>query len=65
MEAARRGLEHVTLGFAENHPLLNPLERRFRHLKYRSQLYLVHWDAQDPPIVPFDNRPVHVEPATL
>ena len=64
-EAARRGAETLLVGMSENHPLRNRLRRRFRHLEYRSILYLVHWDDGQRAATALDGRPVHVELATL
>jgi len=64
-EACRRGLEVVTLGLAQRNPMLRAVRRSFRHLEYRSILYLVHWDDGRSAAAALDDRPAHLESATL
>lgn len=63
--AGKRGLEQAALGLADNHPLLPAARRVRRHLVYRSDIYLVRWNGPDATGMPIDNRPMHVELATL
>jgi hypothetical protein len=64
-EARRRGLEVVTLGLARRNPMLRAVQAAFRHLEYRSVLYLVHWQDGRAAAAALDDRPVHLEAATL
>ena len=53
--AARKGLALVSLGLAEDDPLLRVLSRAFRHRSYVSDIYRIAWPAEAgsvaPPIV--------------
>ena len=40
-QAARRGLKILLMGWAADNPMAALVKRRFRHLRYRSRLYLV------------------------
>src|SRR6185503_10001715 len=66
--AAARGIGLVLAGFALRHPLLDPLRRAFRHRGVESSLQMVDWDRdgrlEASPRFP-DDRPIHVEAATL
>lgn len=42
-DAARRGIELLTLGFAANDPKLAVMRRNFRCREYYSRLYIVRW----------------------
>ena len=64
-DAWRRGLEVVTLGLARRNPMLRSVQAAFRHLEYRSILYLVHWDDGRTAAAALDDRPAHLEAATL
>jgi hypothetical protein len=64
-EAQRRGLEVVTLGLAQRNPMLRAVRAAFRHLEYRSILYLVHWEDGRSAAAALDDRPAHLEAATL
>jgi hypothetical protein len=64
-EAHRRGLAVVTLGLALRNPMLRAVRAAFRHLEYRSILYLVHWDDGRAAAAALDDRPAHLEAATL
>jgi hypothetical protein len=64
-EARRRGLEFVTLGLAERSPMLRAIKTQFRHLEYRSILYLVYWEDGRAAAAALDDRPAHLEAATL
>ncbi len=47
------------------HPWLELVRRRFRHLEYRSLLYLVHWPEEATALRFLDGRPLHLELAIL
>lgn len=64
-EAHRRDLSFVTLGCSARNPMLAALQSRFRHLQYRSVIYVVHWDDGRAAAAALDGRPVHLEAATL
>lgn len=64
-EARRRGLDFVTLGLAERSPVLRTVKAQFRHLEYRSILYLVHWEDGRAAAEALDDRTAHLEAATL
>jgi hypothetical protein len=64
-EAHRRGLSIVTLGLARRNPMLRAVQAAFRHLEYRSLLYLVHWEDGMAAAAALDDRPAHLEAATL
>jgi hypothetical protein len=42
-EAARRGIQLLTFGFASDDPRLNAVRRHFRFREYRSRIYIVRW----------------------
>ena len=64
-KAAARGLDQLLLGLITGHPWLALVQRQFRHLKYPSLLYLVHWPEQPPALEALDGRPLHLELAVL
>lgn len=64
-QGAERGLRLLTLGLSERNPMLPAVKRRFRHLQYRSLLYLVHWADGEDAVRGLDDRAAHVEAATL
>jgi len=64
-EAARRGLGHLTLGLARDHPMLPALRRAFPARELVSVLYLVHRRDAAPAVAALDGRCPHVEVATL
>lgn len=64
-EATYRGYEYVMVGFASSNPVLRLVKRRFRCVEYRSVLYLVYWSDGAHTAHALDDRPVHVEVATL
>lgn len=63
------GLEQLMLGLADNHPLLPFARRARRHLNYRSDIFLVHWNDSKARVNPrgdwLASRPLLPEPATL
>jgi len=63
-QAAQMGLDQLMLGLADDHPLLKRAQKVQRHLTYRSDLYLIHWDKNNY-FSPVRQRPLHVEVATL
>ena len=63
--ALGRGWSYVTLAFAERNPLLTEVKRGFRHLEYRSRIYLVHWDDGADAVSRIDDRIPHLELAVL
>ncbi len=64
--AARdRGLANLSLGLAENHPHWRTFKHAIRHIEYRSILYTVHWPDGEKAVAKLDQRPAHVEIATL
>jgi hypothetical protein len=58
-----RGHTYVTLGLADMDPLLAAARRTFR-ITYRSDLYVLSWDAPDP-AAGLDSRIPYIEIATL
>lgn len=64
-EAACRGLEYLTLGLSERHPLTKVALARFRPRVYRSRVYLVHWPDGAKAVQEVDSRPIHLEAAIL
>jgi hypothetical protein len=62
--AARRGFEHLLVGLDARDPLL-PAALSFRHLIYRSRLYLARWPHGGGLHERLDQRPVYVDIATL
>jgi hypothetical protein len=64
-EAARRGLEYLTLGLAERHPLAAVALGRFNPRIYRSRAYVVHWPDGASAAQSIDSRPLHLEAAIL
>ncbi len=63
--ARERGLDHVMLGLSDAHPACRALTRRLRVLRYRSILYLVHWDDERVSLPDLTRRLVHVETAAI
>lgn len=63
--ARSRGLEQLLLGLADVHPARGMLMRHLRAMRYRSQLYLVHWEEDAIALPDTQRRLVHVETATL
>lgn len=43
--ARERGIDVVLMGGAPSHPYIASAKREFRHLEYKSILYLVHWSG--------------------
>lgn len=69
LAAANRSLErryaYLTLGLAERHPLVPIVRRSFRHLTYRSMIYVVHWADGAEACQALDDRVPHLEVAVL
>jgi len=63
--AARRQMAVAAIGLGESHPLLAATRSGFRHLAYRSDIYLVHWDQNNGPDAVVGDRPIQLEAATL
>jgi hypothetical protein len=63
-EAARRGLETLLLGLADDDPLLQAALRR-PHRPYRSTLYAVHFEEGADAVAALDGRPLGPEVAAL
>ena len=63
-EAARRGLETLLLGLADDDPLL-PAALRRPHRPYRSTLYAVHFEEGADAVAALDGRPLGPEVAAL
>lgn len=65
--AGRRGIEQLTLGLAEGHPLLATARALRRHLDYRSDIYTVHWPdaSEEGPKAMDQGPPLHLEVASL
>ena len=61
----RRGIEHLTCGFAANDPRLAEVRRRFGCREYRSQLYVVHWPGVGSKACDLDGRYLAPEVALL
>ena len=64
-EAARRGIELLTLGFAADDRRLGWVQRRFRCHEYRSRLYVVRWPALGGAASELDGRVLAPEVALL
>jgi hypothetical protein len=60
-----RGYAFATTGLAEGNPLLPAVKRAFWNIEYRSILYLVYWEDGAEAAQMLDNRPPHLEVATL
>lgn len=60
-----RGFAYLTLGLAERHPLSAVVRRTFRHLTYKSLLYVVHWPDGAGAASALDGRIPHLEMAVL
>lgn len=56
---------YLTLGLGERHPLVPLVARTFRHLTYRSVMYVVHWPDGRGAAEALDDRPAQLELATL
>jgi len=63
-DARRRGIDFLSLGLADGHPLARAARRR-REREYPSRIYAVHWDDGAHAVEALDERPVHLEVATL
>ena len=61
--ARERGFAFLTIGLADDDPLLPPA-RRWLHITYRSDLYVHSWGREDPAAA-LDGRVPYVEIATL
>jgi len=64
-QAARRGIELLTLGFAANDRRLDWVRRRFRFHEYRSRLYIVRWPDLGGAASELDGRVLAPEVALL
>jgi hypothetical protein len=62
--ARARGLEYLLIGLDARDPLL-AVARRYRHICYRSRLYLASWFNGGLFHEPLDDRPAYVDIATL
>jgi len=62
-EARQRGIKLLLIGLGEQHPLLEPCRRAFRHLDYSSQVFQVSWPGSPP--IQLNNNLIHLEIATL
>jgi len=60
-----RGYAFATTGLAEGSPLLPAVKRAFLNIEYRSILYLVYWEDGVEAAQRLDDRPPHLEVATL
>lgn len=63
--ALGKGWSYVTLAFAERNPLLTVVKKGFRHLEYRSRIYLVHWDDGSAAVSRIGDGVPHLELAVL
>ncbi|NOZ01638.1 MAG: hypothetical protein GXP54_07085 [Deltaproteobacteria bacterium] len=64
-DALGRGWSYVTLAFAEGNPMLHAVKAAFRHIEYRSRIYLVHWEEGRAAVDAVDDRIPHLELAVL
>lgn len=64
-QAAARGLSHLVTGFSERHPLAAALAKAFPARRYKSILYVVHWDDGTAAVEALDGRVPHPEVAIL
>jgi hypothetical protein len=63
--AVERGLDYLHLGLAARHPLLRAVQRAFRHRRYVSRIYLVHWADGASEAGALGDRVPHLEVAVL
>jgi hypothetical protein len=61
--AAQRELDAVLFTLSDSNPMLRHVSKHFRHLRYRRQLGLVHWESPSELQGLLDGRPIHVESA--
>jgi hypothetical protein len=61
--AAQRELDSVLFTLSDSNPMLRHVSKHFRHLRYRRQLGLVHWESPSELQGLLDGRPIHVESA--
>ncbi len=64
-EAARRGLSYLALALGERHPLRAALAARFPGRRLESVVYLVYSHGREGCEPCLDDRPLHLEAATL
>lgn len=64
-QSKRRGYQSLLLGLSRDNPMLPAVRSAFRHLTYRSQLYVVHWDDGQQAANNLDDRVVHTDVAIL
>lgn len=65
VKAKQMGLDQLMLGLADGHPLLSAARRLRRHLNYRSDIFLIQWEDSHENAERVDERPLHLEVATL
>lgn len=63
--AREKHLSYLALGLMEGSPFTPLVRRRVRHIAYPSILYVVCWPDKEARARSLDDRPPHVEPATL
>jgi hypothetical protein len=63
--AFESGLGYVSVGLTERHPQAERLARTFRHVAYRSIVYVAHWEDGAAEADRLDDRPGHLEIAML
>jgi hypothetical protein len=63
--ALDQGHGYLMLGLCENHPFLESALSTYRHIDYRSQLYLVAWEEEMEVLSQVDHRLPAVEVSTL
>ena len=63
--AAARGIEVLTVGFADGDPRLARVRRRFRCREYRTRLYRVRWPQLEDGVGSLDDRLVCPEVSLL
>jgi hypothetical protein len=64
-QTSRRGHQLLLLGLSHDNPMLPLVRKTFRHLTYRSQLYVVYWDDGKNAANSLDGRVVHTDIAFL
>ena len=64
-ETVRRGFHYLLLGLSETNPLRPLVTRRYLHLTYLSQLYLVAWEDGLQAVEQVDRRVPGLEIAVL
>lgn len=65
LEAKSRKPAYIAMGLSDKSPFLRPVRKKFRHMVYRSVIYLVCWPGDGGGLCEIDERPAHPELAIL